>query len=138
MDRTYVANQKKTPVYERGLQIFRDEVCRNDRIKGRLRNILLDMVARERRSELVPRSMLKTITSMLVELGRDVYTRDFEQPFLSASSTFYQVESQEFIASLYLPCTFPVPSLYLPCTFPVPSTRSSRRSSSRATRRPTT
>ena len=29
MDRTYVAAQKKTPVYDKGLQIFRDEVCRN-------------------------------------------------------------------------------------------------------------
>lgn len=34
MDRTYVVAQKKVAVFERGLQIFRDEVCRNDRIKA--------------------------------------------------------------------------------------------------------
>ena len=98
MDRTYVASQKKTPVYERGLQIFRDEVCRNARIKDRLLHMLLDLVQRERTGEMIERGLLKTITSMLVELGRDVYTRDFESPFLSASATFYQAESQEYIA----------------------------------------
>lgn len=98
MDRTYVAAQKKTPVYERGLQIFRDEVCRNARIKDRLLHMLLDLVQRERTGEMIERGLLKTITSMLVELGRDVYARDFESPFLSASATFYQAESQEYIA----------------------------------------
>ena len=98
MDRTYVAQHKKAPVYERGLQIFRDEVCRNARIKDRLLHMLLDLVQRERTGEMIERGLLKTITSMLVELGRDVYTRDFESPFLSASATFYQAESQEYIA----------------------------------------
>ena len=44
MDRTYVASQKKTPVYERGLQIFRDEVCRSPRIRDRLLQMLLNLV----------------------------------------------------------------------------------------------
>uniref|UniRef100_A0A7S2MM82 Cullin family profile domain-containing protein n=1 Tax=Haptolina brevifila TaxID=156173 RepID=A0A7S2MM82_9EUKA len=98
MDRTYVTAQKKTPVYERGLQIFRDEVCRNPRIKDRLLHMLLDLIQRERQGEMIERGLLKTITSMLVELGRDVYVRDFEGPFLQASSTFYQAESQEYIS----------------------------------------
>ena len=99
MDRTYVAAQKKTPVYDKGLQIFRDEVCRHPRIQERLLTTLLDMVHRERSGEMVERSLLKTVTSMLVELGRDVYARDFEAPFLAASATFYQAESQEYVAS---------------------------------------
>ena len=43
-----MAAQKKTPVYERGLQIFRDEVTRNPKIKDRLLQMLLDLVQRER------------------------------------------------------------------------------------------
>ena len=39
--------QKKVPVYERGLHIFRDEVVRNPRVKDRLLEMLLDLVARE-------------------------------------------------------------------------------------------
>jgi len=98
MDRTYVQSQKKTAVYERGLQIFRDEVCRNVKIKDRLLQMLLDLVQRERQGEMIERSLVKTVTSMLVELGRDVYTRDFEAAFLQASATFYQAESNEYIS----------------------------------------
>ena len=47
MDRTYVVAQKKVAVYERGLHIFRDEVVRNPRVKDRLLEMLLDLVARE-------------------------------------------------------------------------------------------
>ena len=98
MDRTYVSSQKKTPVYERGLQIFRDEVCRHAKIKDRLLQMLLELIQRERQGEMIERGLLKTVTSMLVELGRDVYQRDFETPFLQASSTFYAAESQEYIS----------------------------------------
>lgn len=98
MDRTYVVTQKKTPVYDRGLQIFRDEVCRNPKIKDRLLNMMLDMIKRERQGEMIPRSLLKTISGMFVELGREVYRSDFENPFLQESRTFYQAESQEYMA----------------------------------------
>ena len=43
---------------------------------------------------MVERSLIKTVTSMFVELGREVYVRDFEAPFLASSATFYQAESQ--------------------------------------------
>ena len=98
MDRTYVAAQKKTPVYERGLQIFRDEVCRCPRIRDRLLQMLLDLVQRERQGEMIERSLVKTVTSMLVELGRDVYAKDFEASFLQSSAVFYQAESNEYIS----------------------------------------
>jgi len=98
MDRTYVMSQKKMPVYDRGLQIFRDEVCRNGRIKDRLLGLLLSYIHRERQGEMIHRPLMKTIGNMFVELGRDVYNRDFEAPFLEASATFYQTESQEFIS----------------------------------------
>ncbi|KAL1522667.1 hypothetical protein AB1Y20_017645 [Prymnesium parvum] len=97
MDRTYVVQQKKTPVYDRSLQIFRDEVCRNPRIKDRLLGLLLELIQRERMGEMIDRSLMKTFSGMFVELGRDVYSRDFEAPFLAASTTFYQAESQEYI-----------------------------------------
>lgn len=98
MDRTYVVAQKKVAVFERGLQIFRDEVCRNDRIKGRLLATVLDLIHRERCSETIERGVIKTVTSMLVELGQDVYQRDFEVPFLEATADFYRKESHECLA----------------------------------------
>jgi len=98
MDRTYVVAQKKVAVYERGLHIFRDEVVRNPRMKDRLLDMLLDLVGRERGGEMVPRGLIKTITGMLMELGQDVYCRDFEQPFLQRSADFYKIESNEYLA----------------------------------------
>ena len=37
-------------------------------------------------------------TKKLMELGQDVYSHDFEQPFLQCSADFYQVESNEYLA----------------------------------------
>ena len=47
---------------------------------------------------MIPRGLVKTVTGMFIELSRDVYTRDFEQPFLLATSNFYQAESNEYIS----------------------------------------
>ncbi|CAN0544233.1 unnamed protein product, partial [Ectocarpus sp. 8 AP-2014] len=41
MDRTYVSFNKKMPVYEMGLVVFRDTVARHDKVKGRLQSLLL-------------------------------------------------------------------------------------------------
>ena len=42
-------------VYNLGLMIFRDQVVRNPVIRNHLRDTLLDMVAKERRGEVVDR-----------------------------------------------------------------------------------
>ena len=97
MDRTYVQAQKKTPVYDRALAIFRDTVVRAPRIKERLLGLLLGLISRERSGERIERSVVKGITGMLRELGRDVYRADFEAPFLASSATFYQAESMEYL-----------------------------------------
>eukprot|EP00908_Phaeocystis_cordata_P011472 Transcript_22378.p1 GENE.Transcript_22378~~Transcript_22378.p1 ORF type:complete len:566 (-),score=323.93 Transcript_22378:101-1798(-) len=47
---------------------------------------------------MVTRGLIKTITGMLMELGQDVYSRDFEQPFLQRSADFYKIESNEYLA----------------------------------------
>lgn len=98
----YVVAQTLPTVYELGLQLFRDITARAPRIKDRLLKILLDLVHRERLGEVVNRSLLKSITQMLVDLGvnsRMVYEEDFERAFLETSANFYRVESQEFIDS---------------------------------------
>jgi len=98
MDRTHVVAQKKVAVYERGLLIFREEVCRHTKNKERLLSMLLEMIQRERCGEMIARGLLKTVTAMLVELSREVYLKDFETPFLQATAQFYAGESNEYIA----------------------------------------
>jgi len=99
MDRTHVIAAKKIAVYDLGLQLFRDNVARSPKIKGRLLNMILDRIYKERNSESIDRLLLKNISQMWSELGKDVYVDDFETHFLAESAKFYQTESQEFINS---------------------------------------
>eukprot|EP01105_Mastigella_eilhardi_P010313 TRINITY_DN2407_c0_g2_i1.p1 TRINITY_DN2407_c0_g2~~TRINITY_DN2407_c0_g2_i1.p1 ORF type:complete len:748 (+),score=248.08 TRINITY_DN2407_c0_g2_i1:140-2383(+) len=100
MDRVYVLHQNLPPVYDLGLQLFRDNIARALHTKDRIRASMLSIIQKERAGELVDRSLLKSVTQMLVELGvnnRTVYEKDFERPFLESSAAFYRVESQDFI-----------------------------------------
>lgn len=43
MDRTFVSFNKKMPVYEMGLVVFRDAVARHEKVKGRLQALILQV-----------------------------------------------------------------------------------------------
>jgi len=64
MDRTYVMQRKKKPVYDLGLQIFLEQIARHADVKDRLRELLLRNIHSERTGEVVDRSQLKNILSM--------------------------------------------------------------------------
>jgi cullin 3 len=101
MDRVYVQTYNVEPVYNLGLILFRDTVVHFPQIKDHLRQILLDMVQKERRGELTDRGSIKNACQMLMTLGldsRQVYYEDFEEPFLAQSAEFYRCESQRFLA----------------------------------------
>lgn len=101
LDRTYIVQQKKVPVYKMSLQIFRDVIPYHINIRERLRFILLDNIASERNGYLIDRDLMKTVLAMLVDLdvdGASVYEEDFERHFLEATKIFYRQESTEFLA----------------------------------------
>jgi cullin 3 len=102
LDRVYVMHHHVPPVYDLGLIQFRDNVARQAKIKPRLLKMMLDLVLRERRGEMVERGVLRSLTQMMVDVGvnsRAVYEEDFERAFLETSATFYRAESGEFITS---------------------------------------
>ncbi|XP_074657662.1 cullin-3-A-like [Tubulanus polymorphus] len=101
MDRVYVLQNNVDNVYNLGLIIFRDQVVRYPVIRDHLQTTLLEMVAKERRGEVVDRGAVKNACQMLMVLGidsRSVYEEDFERPFLKQSADFYRLESQKFLA----------------------------------------
>ena len=51
----YVQQNNVDNVYNLGLMIFRDQVVRHPGIRNHLKDTLLDMVAKERRGEVVDR-----------------------------------------------------------------------------------
>ncbi|XP_013180968.1 PREDICTED: cullin-3 [Papilio xuthus] len=100
MDRVYVQQNDVDNVYNLGLIIFRDQVVRYGCIRDHLRQTLLELVARERRGEVVDRLAIRNACQMLMVLGinsRSVYEEDFEKPFLHQSAEFYRMESQKFL-----------------------------------------
>uniref|UniRef100_A0AAY4AP00 Cullin family profile domain-containing protein n=1 Tax=Denticeps clupeoides TaxID=299321 RepID=A0AAY4AP00_9TELE len=101
MDRVYVQQNNVENVYNLGLIIFRDQVVRYGCIRDHLRQTLLDMIARERKGEVVDRGAIRNASQMQMILGlegRSVYEEDFEVPFLEMSAEFFQMESQKFLA----------------------------------------
>lgn len=97
MDRTFVPNTHKTPVHELGLNLWRDNVVHSNKIQPRLQDTLLELVQKERTSEVINRGLMRSIIKMLMDLGSSVYQEDFEKPFLVVSADFYCGESQQFI-----------------------------------------
>ena len=101
MDRTYVVQHKKVPVYALGLQIFRTTIVYHQGVRDRLRECLLNNISDERNGQLIDRGLMKVILSMLVDLnvdGSKVYEEEFEGPFLEQSKIFYRQESQIFLS----------------------------------------
>jgi len=101
MDRVYVQQNNCENVYNLGLVIFRDMIVRYGCIGNHLRITLLDMIAKERRGEVIDRGSIKSACQMLMLLGidtRNVYEEDFESHFLKQSAEFYKIESQKFLA----------------------------------------
>lgn len=97
MDRTYIPTNKKTAVFDLGLELWRDTIVRSPMIHGRLLDTLLELIHRERTGEVINRCLMRTTTKMLMTLGSSVYQDDFERPFLEVSASFYSGESQQFI-----------------------------------------
>lgn len=98
MDRAYVEQNNKQPVYDLGLQLFRDHVVRHNVIQDCLRETLLKLIDKERRGEIVDRLFIKNVCQMLMILGASVYQDDFERHFLRVSAEFYKLESEKFLA----------------------------------------
>lgn len=101
MDRNFVSQYKKVPVYEMGLIIFRENVSGHTRVRTRLLTLMLDNIAAERRGEQVDRILLKHTVNMLVELGvqgKNIYRECFEDQYLDHTRKFYQDESVQYIS----------------------------------------
>ncbi|GMF15520.1 unnamed protein product [Phytophthora lilii] len=100
MDRTYVTQKRKLPVYDSGLYIFRDVIVRHESVRERLRARLLLSIERERHGELIDRDLVKSVLRMLVDLGvhsNAVYESAFEKFFLDTTLDFYRAEAQAML-----------------------------------------
>jgi cullin 3 len=103
MDRTYIMQQRRRPVYELGLHLFRITVWEHPQVQSRVTDLLMTAIASERAGLLTDdRSLLKSNLGMLLELGQadssSVYERDFEGIFLGTTQEFYRLESLSYLS----------------------------------------
>mmetsp|Transcript_9527 Transcript_9527/g.18629 ORF Transcript_9527/g.18629 Transcript_9527/m.18629 type:complete len:744 (+) Transcript_9527:126-2357(+) len=103
MDRTYVKQNQKRPVFEMGLNVFCQNCTRSPRVKDRIKNLLLQLIQQERDGEKVDRNLIRCTTQMLLDMGKVVYAEDFERPFVESSQHYYMVEAQRLIQASSTP-----------------------------------
>ncbi|GAX18317.1 cullin 3 [Fistulifera solaris] len=106
MDRIYIPQSKRRPVYELGLHLFRITVWEHPAVKNRVVQLLLQAIEQERAGFLTDdRNMFKSILNMLLEIGNSsshtaaVYHNDFEALFLATTQEYYQTESLQYLSS---------------------------------------
>jgi cullin 1 len=91
VDRYYVKRHEKESLEHVGFLCFKQTVF--DSICADVRAAALDIVCRERDGESVDRALLKAVLGIFAEMGMgklDVYTDEWEKPFLDDTAEFYK------------------------------------------------
>ncbi|KAJ1565317.1 Cullin-3, partial [Nowakowskiella sp. JEL0078] len=103
MDKAYVISANVPPIYDLGLDLFRDIVIfsKTQPIENLLISTLLDQIILEREDDIIDKGSVKKIVEMLLSLNNDnrksLYHSNFESSFLLSTSEFYKAESQHFL-----------------------------------------
>ncbi|CAI5451019.1 unnamed protein product [Caenorhabditis angaria] len=95
MDRIYVQQNSTVamPVYNLGLDLFKEEVLHQNGIGDCLRAALLNLINLDRKSNQINWGGIKETCSMLIALGlesRSVYEDEFEKPLLLETADYYR------------------------------------------------
>lgn len=98
------------PVWDLGLELFRDTVVRSRKypIRTHLYSTLLTQIQIEREGSVINRSAVKSNVDMLISLTHPkvgisisqrptVYKQDFEPAFLATSAEFYRAEAERML-----------------------------------------
>ncbi|XP_067949254.1 cullin-4B-like [Watersipora subatra] len=102
LDRSYVLQSSHlVSIWDMGLELFRLHILTPSNIEKRLLDGLLLLIARERKQEMVDRSLLKNLLRMLSNL--QIYGRVFEKHFLSTTDEHYRLEGQKLSTELEVP-----------------------------------
>ncbi|WFD30854.1 hypothetical protein MSPP1_001878 [Malassezia sp. CBS 17886] len=108
VDRVYVPSRGELPVWDLGMDLFRDTVVRSERVPVHQNLIatLLRQIHCEREGASVERGTIKVVADMLLALMHPtsaaprstVYRRDFEPIFLATSSEYFACEAARLLA----------------------------------------
>ena len=103
LDRSNAKQRQYKSTYELGLDSWRIQVVRRPVILSRMISTILEMIENERNGEISDVMLTRSIVVMLVDLGAEVYIKDFETPFLEATKNYYEREAASLIDTLNSP-----------------------------------
>ena len=97
VDRTFVVQQNKLPVFKNALRLFREIIIHHNQIRERFSENILENILNERNSQIIDRHLIKDLLIMLQDIsisGINAYEEEFECKFLATTKEFYRQESQ--------------------------------------------
>jgi hypothetical protein len=71
LDKNYCTREKLAPVYDLGLEFFRDVVIKCNGVEQRIRNVLLENLAKEKNHKVVDRTQMTNALKILVKVDPD-------------------------------------------------------------------
>ncbi|KAJ1991471.1 hypothetical protein GGI25_003456 [Coemansia spiralis] len=110
VDKVYVKNAHLSPVYEMGMNVFRDKVllASNNRINTGITRAIMRQIEYERRGDEINRNTLRSVIDMLIELQdtaqlRPIYETVLEPQIFLETTSFYRSVASTRMAKVGAP-----------------------------------
>jgi cullin-4 len=102
LDRGYVLNNPLIlSIWDLSLDLYKTHITSNRTVQTRCINGLLMLIENERNGELIDRSLVKNLLSMLYKL--QLYQSIFENEFIKASEKLYSIEGESLLQAFEVP-----------------------------------
>lgn len=102
LDRGYVLNNPLIlSIWDLSLELFKTHIVMNKTVQARCISGLLVLIEQERNGELIERSLVKNLLTMLYKL--QLYQTIFEVEFIQSSESLYSVEGESLLQQLEIP-----------------------------------
>lgn len=103
LDKSNAKQRQYKSVHDLGLELWRRCVIRTPVIMSRMMETILQMIENDRNGEISDTMLIRSISVMMIDLGAEVYVKDFETSFLDATKTYYEKEAADLIDRLSCP-----------------------------------
>lgn len=103
LDKSNAKQRQYKSVHDLGLELWRKSVIRRPVIMSRMMETILQMIENDRNGEISDTMLIRSISVMMIDLGAEVYVKDFETAFLKATRNYYEKEAADLIDRLSCP-----------------------------------
>ncbi|KAI9362431.1 cullin-4B-like protein [Zopfochytrium polystomum] len=98
LDRTHVIQAGLKPIWEFGLDFFREHIMNDPIIQPMVIQGIIKEITAERDGDQISRDLLRSLISMMLDLN--VYSVGFEAPLLGQTELYYATEGDRLVSDL--------------------------------------